>query len=429
MAASSSWREPYHDTIYDWNRVDDAQQVQRRQVQLHDETLRDGLQSSYVRHPTTDEKLGLIRLMESLGVDSVDLGLPGAGDRSRKECMTLARAIAEERMRIRPVVAARTHRDDIRACLEVAEHAGTPVEVMIFIGSSPIRMLAEAWDLPFLLERTTESIRICRQAGLPVTFVTEDTTRSRPDVIYRVFSHAVEMGANRLCVCDTVGHAMPDGIRVLMRYIHDLLKAMGVQVPVDWHGHNDRGLALSNALWAMVHGADRLHGCALGVGERAGNTSMDRLLMNLRLMDVLEQDRDLSRLLEYCRFASTVLDFPIAPNYPLAGRDVFRTQTGVHASAILKARRKGDAYLADRVYSGVPAGMFGRRQEICVGPMSGQSNAEQVLLERGIEPTAERVQALLAVAKSEQRILTAEDIDRIVVEQWMQEAGVASRSG
>lgn len=342
--------------------------------------------------------------------------------------MALARAISRERMRIRPVVAARTHRDDVRACLEVADHSDTPIEVMIFIGSSPIRMLAEAWDLRFLLERATESIRLCRQAGLPVTFVTEDTTRSRPDVIYRLFSHVVDMGANRLCVCDTVGHAMPDGIRVLMRYVLDLLKAMGVEVPVDWHGHNDRGLALSNALWAMAHGADRLHGCALGVGERAGNTSMDRLLMNLRLMGVLEEDRDLSRLLDYCQYASTVLDFPIAPNYPLAGRDVFRTQTGVHASAILKARAKGDAFLADRVYSGVPAGMFGRRQEICVGPMSGQSNAEQVLLDRGIDPTPERVQALLTVAKTEHRILTPEDIDRIAVDQLVRESGATSGS-
>lgn len=428
MASSSGWREPYHDTIYDWNRVDDAQQVLRRRVLLHDETLRDGLQSSYVRHPATEEKLELVHLMEALGVDSVDLGLPGAGDRARRECMTLARAIAREGMRIRPVVAARTHRDDIRASLEVAEHAGIPVEVMIFIGSSPIRMLAEAWDLPFLLERTTESIRLCRQAGLPVTFVTEDTTRSRPDVIYRLFSHAVDMGANRLCVCDTVGHAMPDGIRVLMRYVLDLLKAMGVDVPVDWHGHNDRGLALSNALWAMAHGADRLHGCALGVGERAGNTSMDRLIMNLRLMGVLGEDRDLSRLLEYCRRASAVLDVPIAPNYPLAGRDVFRTQTGVHASAILKARRKGDDFLADRVYSGVPAGMFGRRQEICVGPMSGQSNAEQALLDRGLDPTPERVQALLRVAKSEQRILAPEDIDGIVAGQLLRESGASPGS-
>jgi 2-isopropylmalate synthase len=407
-------KEPYHDTIYDWNLVDSYQQVHQKTVALHDETLRDGLQSAYVRHPSTERKLDLIRLMDSLGIDSVDLGLPGASPHAKTECMALARAIADEKMRIRPCVAARTHLDDVRPSLEVAQHAGIPVELMVFIGSSPIRMLAEEWDLQFLLTRSHQAIRAARDAGMPVTLATEDTTRSRPDVLYRLFVNAVDAGTDRLCICDTVGHAMPDGIRVLMRFVQDLVKGLGADVKVDWHGHNDRGIALSNALWAVTWGADRLHGCALGVGERAGNTSMDRLIMNLRLMGIIDADRDLSRLLEYCDVASDILGFPVPWNYPLAGRDVFRTQTGVHAAAIIKARRKGDDYLADRIYSGVPAGMFGRRQEICVGPMSGTSNVMQVLADRGLEPTDDRVQALLRRAKSEDRILGDEDIAQTI---------------
>jgi 2-isopropylmalate synthase len=408
MAAGT--REPYHDTIYDWNLVDSYQQVHQKSVHLHDETLRDGLQSAYVRHPPTGEKLELIRLMDSLGIESVDLGLPGASEQAKRECMVLARAIVDEGMRIRPAVAARTHRDDVAPSLEVAQYAGIPVELMVFIGSSPIRMLAEAWDLSFLLARSGEAIRMARDAGQPVTFVTEDTTRSRPDVLYRLFTNAIDSGADRLCICDTVGHAMPDGIRVLLRFVLDMVKGLGSDVKVDWHGHNDRGIALSNSLWAVVHGADRLHGCAIGVGERAGNAALDRMIMNLRLMGILEEGRDLSRLLEYCQVASRILGVPIPNNYPLAGRDVFRTQTGVHASAIVKARQKGDEYLADRVYSGVPAGMFGRRQEICVGPMSGSSNAAQVLSEKGFEPTDDRVQALLQMAKTQNRILSDDDV-------------------
>lgn len=403
-------KEPYHDTIYDWNLVDSYQQVHQKTVALHDETLRDGLQSAYVRHPSTQEKLDLIRLMDHLGIDSVDLGLPGAGEQAKRECMVLARSIADEKMRIRPSVAARTHLDDVVPSLEVAQYAGIPVELMVFIGSSPIRMLAEEWDLQFLLTRSHQAIRAARDAGLPVTLATEDTTRSRPDVLYRLFVNAVDAGTDRLCICDTVGHAMPDGIRVLLRFVLDLVKGMGADVKVDWHGHNDRGIALSNALWAVVWGADRLHGCALGVGERAGNTSMDRMIMNLRLMGILEESRDVSRLLEYCQKASDILGFPVPWNYPLAGRDVFRTQTGVHAAAVIKARKKGDAYLADRIYSGVPAGMFGRRQEICIGPMSGASNVTQVLADLGLDATEVRVQALLKRAKAENRILDDEEI-------------------
>jgi len=409
-------KEPYHDTIYDWNLVDSYQQVHQKRVALHDETLRDGLQSAYVRKPSIDEKLDLIRLMDHLGIDSVDLGLPGAGEQALKECKALARAIADEGMRIRPAVAARTHLDDVVPSLEVAQFAGIPVELMVFIGSSPIRMLAEEWDLQFLLTKSHQAIRAARDEGLPVTLATEDTTRSRPDVLYRLFVNAVDAGTDRLCICDTVGHAMPDGIRVLLRFVLDLVKGMGADVKVDWHGHNDRSIALSNALWAVVWGADRLHGCALGVGERAGNTSMDRLIMNLRLMGILEEGRDVSHLLEYCQRASDVLGYPIPSNYPLAGRDVFRTQTGVHAAAVIKARNKGDEYLADRIYSGVPAGMFGRRQEFCIGPMSGTSNVLQVLHERGLEPGEERVQALLQRAKTEGRILSDEDIATTIVE-------------
>lgn len=409
-------KEPYHDTIYDWNLVDSYQQVHQKRVALHDETLRDGLQSAYVRHPSVEEKLDLIRVMDRLGIDSVDIGLPGAGEQALKECKALARAIADEKMTIRPAVAARTHLDDVVPSLEVAQFAGIPVELMVFIGSSPIRMLAEEWDLQFLLAKSHQAIRAARDAGLPVTLATEDTTRSRPDVLYRLFVNAVDAGTDRLCICDTVGHAMPDGIRVLLRFVQDLVKGMGADVKVDWHGHNDRSIALSNALWAVAWGADRLHGCALGVGERAGNTSMDRLIMNLRLMGILEEDRDVSHLLEYCQKASDILGFPVPWNYPLAGRDVFRTQTGVHAAAVIKARNKGDDYLADRIYSGVPAGMFGRRQEFCVGPMSGTSNVLQVLHERGLEPGEERVQALLKKAKSEGRILSDEDIATTIVE-------------
>ncbi len=404
-------RQPrFHEVVYDWNLVDAFHDLGTRRVALLDETLRDGLQSASVSMPSASEKLEFVRIAASLGMDTVNIGLPGAGEQAREDCLFVARGVVREGLKVRLAAAARTLQDDIQPIVEVSQAAGIPIEVMSFIGSSPIRLLAEEWDLPFLMARSHEAISFARREGLPVTFVTEDTTRSRPEVLYRLFTNAIEAGAQRLCLCDTVGHATPDGIRALMRFTKDLLKGMGVEVGLDWHGHNDRGMALANSLWAIQWGADRIHGCALGVGERTGNTPMDQLIMNLRLIGSIPRERDLSRLLDYCEYASKILGVPIPSNYPLAGRDAFRTQTGVHAAAIRKALQKGDAWLADRVYSGVPAGMFGRRQEVCVGPMSGASNVHFVLERLGVEADEQAVARVLAKAKQMDRILTDEEI-------------------
>jgi 2-isopropylmalate synthase len=408
--------DPANDVIYDWNLVDSFHQLHNKKVELLDETLRDGLQSAYVTHPHTGEKAELLRLMDAIGIDVADIGLPGASDEDKQDVIALARVIADEKLRVRPAAAARTHQDDIRHIVEASQASGMPIEVMAFIGSSPIRMYAEEWDLPFLLDRSRKAIEFARREGLPVTFVTEDTTRSRPDILHRLFATAIEAGAQRICLCDTVGHSTPDGIRSLLRFIWNLLRGLGVEVGVDWHGHNDRGIALSNSMWALQWGADRLHGCALGVGERSGNCSMDRLIMNLRLLGTFGEERDLSGLLAYCECASRILHHPIAVNYPLAGRDAFRTQSGVHAAAILKARRKGETHLADRIYSGVPAGMFGRQQEVVIGPMSGASNVTQYCDAHAIACDAKGIATILDYAKAGTHILTEDEVRAVLRE-------------
>lgn len=400
----------FHDVVYDWNMVESNREIEARPVSLLDETLRDGLQSASVVNPEPEKKLELVRLMAALKIDTVNLGLPGAGERAFRDCMFLARAIVEERLAIGMAAAARTLQDDIAPIVQISEAVGQPIEVMSFIGSSPIRLLAEEWDLDFLLRRSFEAITFARSKGLPVTFVTEDTTRSRPETLFRLFTNAINAGAQRLCIADTVGHATPDGIRALLRFVKNILTGMGVQVGLDWHGHNDRGMALANSLWALQWGAERIHGTALGVGERTGNTPMDLLIMNLRLLRCIPRERDLTKLLDYVLCASRILEFPIPPNYPLAGRDAFRTQTGVHAAAILKALKRNDQWLADRVYSGVPAGMFGRHQEICVGPMSGASNVRFVLERLGLPVDERAIERVLARAKKEDRILTDEEV-------------------
>src|SRR6478672_8336894 len=403
---------PESDLIYDWNRAGGAVFPARGKVEIDDETLRDGLQSPSVKSPSVEQKLEILHLMEALGIDSADIGLPGAGPHVVSTVTRLAREIVDSGMKIRPNCAARTVAADILPIVEISQRVGIPIEVACFIGSSPIRQYAEDWDLDRMLRLTEDAVSLAVREGLPVMYVTEDTTRAHPDHIRAMYSTAIRAGAKRVCVCDTVGHATPNGVRNLVAFVSDVVEGTDPTVKVDWHGHQDRGLGVTNALWALEAGAHRVHACALGIGERVGNTPMDQLLVNLQLLGWI--DRDLTRLNEYCAAVSEATGVRIPDNYPVVGRDAFRTGTGVHAAAIIKARKKGDEWLADRVYSGVPAGMVGRRQIIEVGPMSGLSNVQYWLEDHGIEARQELVEAIFQRAKESDRVLSDEEILAVV---------------
>jgi 2-isopropylmalate synthase len=398
--------------IYDWNRAGGAAVPARGAVELDDETLRDGLQSPSVRSPSIEKKLAVLHLMEALGIDSADIGLPGAGPHVVAAVERLAREIVASRMKIRPNCAARTVSADILPIVEISQRVGIPIEVACFIGSSPIRQYAEDWDLDRMLRLTEDAVSLAVHEGLPVMYVTEDTTRAHPDHVRRLYTAAIRAGASRVCVCDTVGHATPNGVRNLIRFVWGVIDEVNPDVKIDWHGHQDRGLGVTNALWALEAGAHRVHACALGIGERVGNTPMDQLLVNLQLLGWIS--RDLSRLADYCGAVSDATGVRIPANYPIVGQDAFRTGTGVHAAAIIKARKKGDEWLADRVYSGVPAAMVGRSQTIEVGPMSGLSNVQCWLETHGVEARPELVEAVFRRAKESDQILTDEEILAVV---------------
>ncbi len=402
--------------VYDWNTVAERPPwVARPPARLHDETLRDGIQSPSVRDPEVDAKLRVLHLLDRLGVETTDVGLPGAGPRAREHVTRLCREIVDANLSIRPTCAARTVVADIEPIVEVSQQVGLPVEVMTFIGSSPIRQYAEGWSTDLIVERSVQAVSFAAREGLPVTFVTEDTVRSHPDFLRDLFLRAIEAGANRLCLCDTVGHATPDGVRSLVRFTLEVIEQSGRPVGIDWHGHDDRGLSLVNALAAFEAGAERVHGTVLGIGERVGNTPLDLLLVNLKLLGVYGE-RDLGALGALCETVSEAMEVPIPVGYPVFGRDAFRTATGVHAAAIVKARRKGQDELADRVYSGVPAGWFGREQQILIGPMSGASNVVFWLQRRGIEPTEARVRHLLDAAKRSDHNLSEEEVRALLEE-------------
>ena len=401
------------DIVYDWN-TEGRSQFGMRAVEIHDETLRDGIQCPSVTDPPIEVKKDVVRLLAKLGVHSVNVGLPGAGARAVEDSTTLVEMVRDEKLPIRVGCAARTHPNDIQPIIEISQKTGVPVEIMTFLGSSPIRMLAESWEEDRLVDLTRQAVKMGVDAGIPVSFVTEDTVRSHPSTLRRVFDVAVQEGATRLVLCDTVGHCTPAGVSNLVGWVDDHLRGLGVRdrVKLDWHGHSDRGLSLINALQAVEAGCDRVHGCVLGVGERVGNTPIDLLLVNLKLEGV--ETQDLTSLAQLVDLVSEHVEVPIPVSYPVFGRDAFRTGTGVHAAAVIKAKAKGDDWLADRIYSGVPASWFGRQQEIEIGHQSGLSNVKYWLQARGYEPVDSLVNAVFNAAKAENRLLSDEEVHRIV---------------
>jgi len=398
--------------VYDWNTIDPALILPDRHIGFDDETLRDGLQSPSVTEPPVEQKIELLHLMDALGIDTADIGLPGAGGTHAAGVELMAREIAEKKLKIRPNCAARTHRNDILPIIEISQRVGIPIEACTFIGSSAIRFFAEDWTLDKLLKLTEDAVTFAVSEGVPVMYVTEDTTRANPETIRALYTTAIRCGAKAVCVCDTVGHSTPDGARSVVRFVKNIIEEQGGNIRLDWHGHQDRGLGVINSIAAIQGGADQVHGSALGIGERVGNTPMDQLLVNLKLMGWIQND--LSRLGEYCSVASTACGWPIPCNYPVFGRDAFRTATGVHAAAVIKSYKKGDRELADLVYSGVPAGQFGLEQVVEIGPMSGKSNVIYWLEKRGIEANEDRVSRIYDRAKQASGVLADDEIMRLV---------------
>ena len=407
-------QEPREDLIYDWNGQDDPY-VPDRRITLDDETLRDGLQNPSVHNPSVSQKIELVQLMDQLGIDTVNVGLPGAGDRHFSDSLELARAIKDEGLGISANAACRTLVHDVEPVRRIMDETGLSIIAMCFIGSSPIRQYTEGWTLDTILGHIDKSLGWARDHEVPFSLVTEDTTRSNPDDIARLYQHAIDLGAQRLVICDTCGHATPHGTYRLVRFVRSLVEESGQDVKFDWHGHRDRGMDLMNCVAAVQGGADQIHGAALGIGERAGNAPMDLLLVNFKLMGWI--DNDLTALYEYCRKAAEYLQVEIPPNYPVFGHDAFLTGTGVHAAAVIKALKKGDAWLADRVYSGVPAAEFGRSQMVGIGPMSGRSNVVYWLQDAGYDADDEGlVEAIFSAAKESDHLLSDEEVATVVNE-------------
>lgn len=404
-----------NEVIYDWNAVDSNLRFKNHSVELCDETLRDGLQSPSVKDPVIEVKCQLLRMMDELGITIANIGLPGAGPRAVHDVKHLARFARDEKLKIKLNCAARTLKEDIEPIAQIQDEIGIQIAAYCFLGTSPIRQYVEEWNLDRLLSTADEAITFAIKQGLEVAFVTEDTTRSHPSVLSKLFRRAISLGVRRLVLCDTVGHATPSGIKNLVDWTRTLVRETKEDVKLDWHGHNDRGLGVINALFAAEYGCDRIHGTVLGVGERVGNSAIDQLIINLVLSGAI--NHDVTKLVDYVKLGSKALGVTIPNNYPLCGEDAFKTATGVHAAAVIKAEKKGELELADLVYSSVPATLFGKSQSIEIGPMSGLSNVKYWLQKRSILDNDDVVNRIFNKAKRSNHVFSEQEVYAIINEK------------
>jgi len=391
---------------YDWN----PPSVRRRQVDVADSTFCDGLQSPSVVDPPQHEKRRLLSLMCELGLRSAAIGHPGSGPRQFADALDLARELVRAQMPLDAWCGARASVKDVATVLDVRERSGLDVEIAVSLSLSPIRLGAEGISIDRVQEAADTSIAFAVRAGARVVAVIEDAARTPPALLAVLIRHVLALGASAVRISDTVGHATPDGTRALLRFATEHVQVRsGRAVRVDWHGQHDRGLALANALAAVDAGADRVLASALGLGARCGTVPLESLLTNLRLTG--RWPHTLGGLQEYCESAAAAFGVAIAPAHAVVGADAFRTGTGAHATALVKALRAGDRSLADAVCSAVPASIVGAEHRVDVSPVSGLSNVRWWLSQHGYDPSdLVLMRELLLAVKQTQRVATDDEL-------------------
>lgn len=378
-------------------------------VELDDETLRDGLQSPTWREPELEGKKRYLHLLAGLGVAAVDLGMPAAGARMAEEVEQLLAEIGSARLPLAANCAVRAKEADVTTCANISQRVGLGLELMLFLPFSRLRRAVEGWQVDELLRKLARVVSWARSQGLSVTFVAEDASRTSPEDLQQALLTAARAGAGRVCLADTTGVLSPWGAEQLVRFSRTVLDEHGfTSVGLDWHGHNDRGLAVACALAAARGGADRLHATLLGVGERAGNPPLEQMLVNLALLGA--HAHPVNQLVPRLREAARVLGLPVPAQVPILGEAVFCTATGVHAAAIFKAQAQGRHDWEELVYNPFPPSFVGAQQTVRIGPYSGAASVRFWLREHGLPENARLVQAVLEMAKASRHVLDDEDI-------------------
>lgn len=398
--------------IYDWDK-EGSEKLKSSSFRLLDTTLRDGLQTPGIIQPSLEDKLRVIDYDAQLGIEAIDVCLPAdPSTRYFQEGVKCANYINTKYPQTEIFVLARTIQSDVNATMQFAQDAGCKVSVILFRGSSDLRLLAEDWHEDSIINDMGKFTKQLVGKGLNVTCATEDSTRTRPDFLKQIFEAGRAEGANEFCIADTVGYADPWGIKNEVSWLkQDVLDDNNLQI--QYHGHNDTGNAVSNSIAAIAAGAKTIHVTHIGMGERAGNASTEGVLANLTRRGINKYD--LHKVVEGSNFVAEAFGVKIPNNHPLIGADVFSTESGIHAAGIDNARKKG-LNVSGIIYSAVSPEVVGRETIVNIGPLGGIHSVKWVLDRMGVPSSAELTSALLMQARIQNRALTPSEIKAVVRE-------------
>ncbi len=394
------------------------QQIQN--ISLVSEDLRDGLHG-IKKYPSDEGMLRYILLLHELGVRNFTVGIyPGPDNKIDKSIKSILSSLHKQLPNVVPIVLTMASQEGID-WLVTCKQLNPKLQAIIFMGTAPSRLLVEEWEKSYVLERLAwATSEATVQHKIEVIGATEHTTQTPPDFLREIIETVVKHGAKYFCIADTIGTARPVGVLRIIRFTKQILADIGANsVQVDWHGHDDLGNGLSNAMTAIKAGANRLHTVARGIGERAGNTRMESVLLNCTEI-LKEHNKPVPwnmTLLHEILGAYDTLTQHLPPSHGPLSKRAFRTSLGIHTAAMLKAQllvrsakrlKQDDLVLqlermAGRIYSAIDPQSVGNKHEIHVGPWSGRSTVRLVYMQMGHNPdkiTDALIASVLATAKA-----------------------------
>jgi len=409
------------------------QQAQR--VKIVSECLRDGLHG-VEQYPSVKEMLKYVDVSSGLGIDTMTIGIyPGKENKKIDTAIKkLLKEMGNRYPKIAPIVLSLATEESLEWMAE-CKQINRKLQAIIFMGTAPSRLLVEEWSQDFVLEKLGWAVKeAVDKYGVDVIGATEHTTQTSPDFLRKIIEVQVKNGAKYFCIADTIGIARPRGTFRIVRFVKEVLRELGKEkVMVDWHGHRDMGNDVANTLVAIAAGADRVHVVARGIGERAGNTQMEAVLINLTAIlgeAGLKNPWQMEKLLELLSIYSDLVEIKSPSHGPLAGRS-HTTSLGIHTAAMLKAEKLalrahqlGEKLLADklklmnrRIYTAVDPQSVGGKHCISVGPWSGKSTVRLAHLALGGKPrqlSDETIAHVLLTAKKFGRELGKKELQKLL---------------
>ncbi len=362
-----------------YNKVPDTKpKTLPKKVHIWDETLRDGEQTPGVAL-TIDEKIEIAKMLDEVGTAIVAVGFPAVSDAEKKA----VKAIADEGLSKATVAApARAVIQDIEACID----AGV-TEVPIFIATSDFRLKYQLrMTREEMLERLTECIDFGREHGLVIDYIAEDSTRSDMEFLCQAFRTAIDAGADKICVADTVGFVRPEVMRYIIREIKSRLGTKSkYKVPMSVHCHDDFGLANANTLAAIEEGVTYPQVCVNAYGERAGNAAFEEVVMALEELYGIDTGIETEKLYGLSRLVEKNFIIPIPLHKAISGDNAFTHSSGIHSHGQLTH---------SMTYEPISPSKIGRKREFHLGKFVGRHFVEYLLKMGGVNATPEQAREI-----------------------------------